>query len=82
MRRLWLIFAQTVTICVAVLFVVKTLKPEWLAELPGGNASLSEVATVLEATPGAEVHRPASYADAAKRAIPKGHVQRTRSALC
>ncbi|MBN8473510.1 Do family serine endopeptidase [Sulfuritalea sp.] len=70
MRRLWLIFAQTVTICVAVLFVVKTLKPEWLAQLPGGNTSLSEVATVLEAVPRAEAHRPASYADAAKRAIP------------
>jgi serine protease DegQ len=70
MRRLWLIFAQTVTICVAVLFVVKTLKPEWLAPLPGGNTSLSEVATVLEAAPRAETHRPASYADAAKRAIP------------
>jgi serine protease DegQ len=70
MRRLWLIFAQTVTICVAVLFVVKTLKPEWLAQLPDGNASLSGVATVVEAPSGAEVHRPASYAEAAKRAVP------------
>ena len=70
MRRLWLIFAQTVTICVAVLFVVKTLKPEWLAQLPDGNASLSAVTTVLEAPPGAEAHRPASYAEAAKRAVP------------
>jgi hypothetical protein len=34
MRRLWLTFAQTVTVCVAILFVVKTLKPEWLAHLP------------------------------------------------
>jgi Do/DeqQ family serine protease len=70
MRRLWLIFAQTVTICVAVLFVLKTLKPEWLAQLPDGNANLSQVATVMEAPPGAEVHRPASYAEAAKRAVP------------
>ena len=30
MRRLWLIFAQTVTVSVAVFFVVGTLKPEWL----------------------------------------------------
>ena len=31
MNRLWLIFAQTVTISVAALFVVQTLKPEWLS---------------------------------------------------
>ena len=30
MRRLWIIFSQTATICLAVLFVVATLKPEWL----------------------------------------------------
>ena len=30
MHRLWLIFAQTVTVAVAILFVVMTLKPEWL----------------------------------------------------
>lgn len=30
MRRFWLIFAQTVTVGVATLFVVQTLKPEWL----------------------------------------------------
>ena len=30
MRRTWLIFSQAVTIAVAVLFVVGTLKPGWL----------------------------------------------------
>ena len=30
MRRTWLIFSQAVTVAVAVLFVVGTLKPEWL----------------------------------------------------
>lgn len=30
MKRLWLLFAQTVTVLVAALFVVATLKPEWL----------------------------------------------------
>ncbi|KAB0604009.1 2-alkenal reductase, partial [Castellaniella defragrans] len=33
MRRLWLIFAQTVTVCLAILFLVATLRPQWL---PGG----------------------------------------------
>ena len=70
MRRLWLIFAQTVTICVAVLFVVKTLKPEWLTQMPSATGTISEVATVVEAPVGSELQRHGSYADAAKRAVP------------
>ena len=31
MRRIWLVFSQTVTVAVAVLFVVGTFKPEWLS---------------------------------------------------
>jgi S1-C subfamily serine protease len=34
MRRLWLLFAQTVTVLVAVWFVLVTLKPEWLNRRP------------------------------------------------
>src|SRR5688572_18343758 len=30
MRRLWLIFSQAATVALAVLFVVGTLKPQWL----------------------------------------------------
>ena len=30
LHRLWLVFAQTATVCLALLFVVSTLKPEWL----------------------------------------------------
>jgi serine protease DegQ len=30
MRRLWLLFAQAVTVCIAVLFVISTLRPDWL----------------------------------------------------
>jgi serine protease DegQ len=44
MRKLWLIFAQSVTVAVAVLFVLLTLKPEWLR----GRGPLP-VATVYEA---------------------------------
>ena len=64
MRRLWLIFAQTVTVSVAVLFVVKTLKPEWLAHMPSPGG-VTEVATVFEAPAGSELQRPGSHADAA-----------------
>jgi serine protease DegQ len=35
MRKLWLIFAQTVTISLGVIFAVGALEPDWLAALPG-----------------------------------------------
>ena len=34
MRKAWLLFSQTVTIAVALLFVVATLKPGWLKRGP------------------------------------------------
>jgi Do/DeqQ family serine protease len=34
LRRLWLLFAQTVTVGLACLFIVVTLKPEWLKRTP------------------------------------------------
>ena len=67
MQRLWLIFAQTVTIAVALLFVVGTLKPEWLPA-KAGQLSLREVSTGQEENPGTT---PAgSYRDAARLALP------------
>ncbi|QDX79965.1 2-alkenal reductase [Denitratisoma sp. DHT3] len=67
MKRLWLIFAQTVTICVAALFVVQTLKPAWLERHGGGN----DVVAIQEASSGAnDRRRVASYADAARKALP------------
>jgi serine protease DegQ len=30
MRRLWLLFAQTVTVCLGILFIVATLRPDWM----------------------------------------------------
>ena len=47
MKRLWLLFAQTVTILVAAYFVVATLKPSWLDRRP----STSFVVPVFEAAP-------------------------------
>lgn len=69
MRRLWLIFAQTVTVSLAVLFVVSTLKPEWLGAPSSGNP----VVSVLEAPPPKAVDSPAaqsSYASAAQHSMP------------
>jgi Do/DeqQ family serine protease len=73
MHRLWLIFAQAATVCVAVLFVIATLKPEWLPSriAPFGEPA-PQVTLVREAalpvTSGAQ--RPDSYNDAVRKAAP------------
>jgi hypothetical protein len=46
MHRLWMIFAQTVTVSVAILFVISTLKPEWI-----GERQTMPAVTIQEATP-------------------------------
>jgi Do/DeqQ family serine protease len=69
MRRLWLIFAQAVTLSVAFLFVVQTLKPEWLdrrGRPAGGIVALQETAPASNG----ETPQVVSYADAAKRSVP------------
>ena len=68
MHRLWMIFAQTVTVTVAVLFVVSTLKPEWTGERPAlPSVTIQEAATPTNAAGARPV---ASYADAARAALP------------
>ena len=65
MRSLWLIFAQTVTVLVAALFVVVTLKPEWLPD------HRPPVWTMQSPNPvGTTPHTPGSLAGAAKKALP------------
>ncbi len=70
MKRLWLIFAQAVTVTVAALFVVQTLKPDWLAWRGEGGLGAVDVVAVKEAAPSADNRRVNSYAEAAKRAVP------------
>lgn len=65
MQRLWLIFAQTVTIAVAVLFVVTTLKPEWLPARQSVVALQETAASNADEAP-----TPGSYRDAARTALP------------
>jgi serine protease DegQ len=70
MRRLWLIFAQTTTIAVALVFVVSTLRPDWLSvrRTAGGPPVIS----LLEAPPvdSSGSASPSSYAEATRRAAP------------
>ncbi len=49
MRKLWLIFSQAVTVALAVLFVVATLKPEWLARAPG--QMVPQIGSIASAPP-------------------------------
>ncbi len=69
MKRLWLIFAQSVTVLLAVLFVVATLKPAWLDR----RHVLPTVVPVLEAPPPAAdpgTTALPSFRNAAQRASP------------
>lgn len=76
MRKVWLIFAQSATVAMAVLFVVATFKPQWLQgamwrpALPGATVS---VAAPGASAPGRSVSGQipsTGYADAARRAAP------------
>ena len=64
MRRLWLLFAQTVTIGLALLFITRTLKPEWLDGLHHGRA------VALQEAPGNSSPGLGSYREAAHHAMP------------
>jgi Do/DeqQ family serine protease len=70
LRRLWLVFAQAVTICLALLFVVQTLRPEWLASTPAPAPVVASAAPAPAPAPVPAAARVSSYADAADRAMP------------
>ncbi|MBI2297146.1 MAG: Do family serine endopeptidase [Betaproteobacteria bacterium] len=65
MRKLWLVFAQTATICLAALFVVSTLRPDLLSWSVRGN-----VVAIKEPQPDAPARAFASFSDAARKAMP------------
>jgi serine protease DegQ len=67
MHRLWLIFAQAVTVSVAALFAVQTLKPEWLTARHNGAPA---VVAIQQAAPAADTRQIASFANAAQAALP------------
>ncbi|MEN3109893.1 trypsin-like peptidase domain-containing protein [Uliginosibacterium paludis] len=70
MQRLWLIFAQTATIAMAVLFVVSTLKPEWVSRPAVVEAVQHEFAPATGALPAPAAPANGSYAAAAQTALP------------
>jgi Do/DeqQ family serine protease len=67
MKRQWLLFSQTVTVLVAMWFVVVTLKPEWL----NPSSTFSNGLTLIEAMPHVSgTPMPGSLSPAAKLASP------------
>lgn len=67
MRKHWLLFTQTVTVALALLFIVHTLKPELLP-----NAARNGVVTLYESAPAANDAKPAmqGFSGAAQKAMP------------
>ncbi|HLV28306.1 MAG TPA: trypsin-like peptidase domain-containing protein [Burkholderiaceae bacterium] len=67
MHRLWLVFAQTVTVCLGILFIVTTLRPDWLR-----NGAREVVVSQPASEPGVSAGAPVrlSYADAVAKAAP------------
>ncbi len=66
MRRLWIIFSQAATICLALLFVVSTLKPEWLPT----RAAQPQIAVMQQEVAAAGAVRADSHHAAVKKAMP------------
>ena len=71
MQRLWLIFSQTVTVALAVLFVLNTLKPQWLYRIGRADPVAVISAPAPAASAGvATLVAQSSYSLAARRAGP------------
>ncbi|HZM47943.1 MAG TPA: trypsin-like peptidase domain-containing protein [Burkholderiales bacterium] len=66
MRKLWLTFCQTATVCLAVLFVISTLRPDLLASAPQGVAAAVKEPQREEPGPAAVT----SFSSAVRKAMP------------
>ena len=67
-HRLWLIFAQAVTVAMAVVLVLSTFMPDWLR--PAAPVVVVQNEAPPAATGGAAADTPGSYAKAARTALP------------
>jgi serine protease DegQ len=73
LRRVWLIFAQATTIGLALLFVVSTLRPEWLARTPAAPAQPVLLPALKQTSLHPDAPRasaPGTYSDAVTSAAP------------
>jgi serine protease DegQ len=67
LSRLWLLFAQAVTILIAAWFVLITLKPEWLAE---ANVTTIVDSVTLKESADSSSPNPGSYHEAVQKSMP------------
>lgn len=67
LQKFWLFFAQAVTVMLAALFIVATLKPEWLSEAKVG--SIAATASLKESNFEGQLS-PGSYHEAVKQSMP------------
>ena len=72
MRRFWLLFAQTITIGLALWFIVTTLKPDWANKALRGaqTVHIASSTVSLHEAPTSGTPMQGSYREAAKRAMP------------
>jgi Do/DeqQ family serine protease len=70
LHRLWLVFAQAVTVAVALVFVVSTFQPEWLAWRPAAPQPVAPGAPLPAPQVAAPEGRSESYYEAVRRATP------------
>ena len=65
LHRLWLVFCQTATIALGALFVVVTLRPEWLGGRELGQVIINQIAPAAQTT-----GKPlSSYSEAVRKAV-------------
>jgi len=67
LNRLWLLFAQTVTIILAAWFILITLKPDWLAQT---NITTIVDSVTLKENEDSSTLSPGSYNEAVKKSMP------------
>ncbi|WP_293220147.1 trypsin-like peptidase domain-containing protein, partial [Ottowia sp.] len=70
MKRLWLLFAQVVTVLLAAFFVVLTLKPQWLGRAGPMAGSLGTISILQAPETPVGVTAPGSLNAAVRRAAP------------
>lgn len=68
LNRLWLLFAQSVTVLLAALFIIATLKPSWFIDRSMG--SIVESVTLREDAYDNAAISPGSYHEAVKKSMP------------
>jgi serine protease DegQ len=72
LRRFWLLFAQAVTVLLALMFIIATLKPQWLQRQGQFGKQLAEPIVALQEVAPSIGSRSlqSSYADGAQKAMP------------